>query len=145
MPKINVLQNGIMKSIDFSLWGGIDGFLAATGDATAPDVIRLRKVVPWMNKAIRMTANAVSQLPYQILTPAGDEVEIDRAWGAVKNPQTIIGLVAASLCSGAAYLKAETTSRAIVGLQYLAPQTMKPVFDNNGNLINFRRTYNGRT
>lgn len=145
MPKINVLQNGIMKSIDFSLWGGIDGYLAATGDATAPDVIRLRKVVPWMNKAIRMTANAVSQLPYQILTPAGDEVEIDRAWGAVKNPQTIIGLVAASLCSGAAYLKAETTSRAIVGLQYLAPQTMKPVFDNNGNLINFRRTYNGRT
>lgn len=145
MAKISVWQNGQMKAIDFSYWGGIDGFLALTGDASnTAEVVRLRKIVPWLNKAIRMTANSVSQLPYQILTSRGDEMEQDTAWGAVKNPQTLIGLVAASLCSGAAYLKVETTSRAIVGMQYLAPQTMKANFNTKGELINFTRQYNDK-
>jgi len=149
MPNMNFINNsGQIKSIDFTPWGGIDGFLDATSNnnATNTSVVKLRKIVPWLNKAIRMTANAVSQLPYSIARKGAEdaEMDIDKAWGGVKNPQTLISLLAASLCGGSAYLKVNTTSKAIIMAQYLVPQTMMPNFDGNGELINFTRSYNGK-
>lgn len=144
MTGLNLYNNGAIKTIDFSPWGGIDGFLNATGGGVS-DVLRLRKLVPWLNKAITMTSNAVSQLPYCI--EASNEVEIDKelAWGGVRNPQTIISLVAASLCGGSAYCLVETTSRAVVSLQYITPQTMTPIFDSNGEVTGFKRQLQSKT
>jgi hypothetical protein len=136
-------QNGEQKSIDFSAWGGIDGFLAATSGST-DNLVQLRKIVPWLNKAVMMTANAVSQLPYEIRR--GDEViEPATAWGGAEaDMQTLLYKVAGSLCSGAAYLLPETTNRAIVGLRYVTPQTIIPQFDSaTGELLYFQRSYNG--
>jgi hypothetical protein len=38
----------------------------------------------------------------------------------------------------------DTTSRAIILAQYLAPQTITPNFNNNGELVNFTRQYYGK-
>lgn len=134
------------KSIDLSAWGGIDGFLAATSGGT-PDTSPLRKIVPWLNKAHVLTGNAVSQLPY-IMTRAGKELdpkETKAAWGAVKAPQTLMYKVASALCSGAAYVLPDVTSRAIIDLRYLAPSTITPQFDpKSGDLIYFQRSFHNK-
>ena len=138
MPNINIISNGVLKSIDFSPWGGIDGFLEAS--VSGANSNRLRKLVSWLNKAVNMTANAVAQLPYSIYDKAYNIVELETAWGGVKNPQTLLSLVSASLCSGQAYCLVDTTGRAIVDIQYLMPQTMKCNFDSNGEPASFTRT-----
>ncbi len=145
MPNINVLYDNGMKSIDFSPWGGIDGFLEATSGGNQTNVNRLRQVVPWLNKAVNMTANAVAQLPYRIEREDDTEIDSDIAWGGCRNPQTIIQLVAASLCGGSAYVLVDAVPGAIVDLRYLAPNTIEPVFDNNGDVKQFKRTISGST
>ena len=37
MAGINFYNNGTIKAIDFSPWGGIDGFLTATGTGSVAD------------------------------------------------------------------------------------------------------------
>jgi hypothetical protein len=144
MPNINVLYENGIKSIDFSPWGGIDGFLEATSGGQATNVNRLRQIVPWLNKAVDMTANAVAQLPYCI---ESGEVEIDEevAWGGCRNPQTVLQLVAASLCGGSAYVLVDAVPGSIVDLRYLAPNTIEPVFNINGDVEYFKRTISGKT
>lgn len=131
------------KSIDFSPWGGLEGFLAVSGNSTT-DAQRLRKVVPWLNKAHVMTANAVSQLPYEIRR--GEEIlDPKTVWGGVSSPQTLIYKVAASLCGGAAYVLIDATARAIIDLRYLSPNTITPIFSSDtGELLGFNRDYNGK-
>ena len=138
--QIHVMQNGQIKGVDFSLFGGIDGFLSMTsngGDGSY--AVKLRKIVPWLQKAVTMTSGAVAQLPYYIEDANDEEVDEDTAWGAIRNPQTLIAKVAASLCGGSAYLLADVVSGGIVDLQYLNPTTIQPNFDSNGELIDFTR------
>lgn len=141
---MNIWQNGGMKSIDFTPWGGIDGFLQETSGGSPVQITRLRGLVPWLNKAINMTANAVGQLPYWIEDVADNEIDEEVAWGGVRNPQTLIQLTAASLCGGCAYWLIDTTNRAILSAQYLTPQSMQVKYDDNGEVTSFIRSFNGR-
>lgn len=143
MSKLHILENGAIKAIDFTPWGGLDGFLSATSNGGNGDAVALRKVVPWLNKAVNMTGNAVAQLPYYFDDGAENEIDKDIAWGAVRNPQTLLYLIASSLCGGSAYALMETTNRAIISIQYLEPSTVTPNFNTStGELINFTRSYN---
>lgn len=145
MKNINIPVFGSeTKSIDFSPWGGIDGFLSATSGGVE-NVDELRKLVPWLNKAIVMTANAVAQLPIEF--ERGEEVlDNKRVWGGVSFPQTLLYKVTASLCGGSAYLIPEVTSKAIVDLRYVEQNTITPYFDDvTGGLKWFERQYNGRS
>lgn len=140
MPNLIMIDSdGNNKAIDFSAWGGIDGFLAATSGAGTGNLGGLRKLVPWLQKGISMTGNAVSQLPYAIRDAAGTEIPPQVAWGAVKNPQRYLKLVANSLCGGAGYLLLKTTSRALVALQYVLPNSMTPNYDQAGRVLGFTR------
>jgi hypothetical protein len=143
MAGLNVFENGTVKTIDFSPWGGIDGFLSVTSGGAGANIQQLRKVVPWLNKAINMTSSAVAQMPYMFTNAQSDEMDTDTVWGAVKNPQTLITLISASLCGGAGYLLADVASRGIISLQYLAPQTITPNFTASGELVDFTRS-NGK-
>lgn len=139
MPSLTLIdESGYTKNIDFTPWGGIDGFLSATSDG-ADNQARLRKLVPWLQKGVSMTGNAVSQLPYSIRDQGGNEIADTVAWGAIKDPRRYIKLISSSLCGGAGYLLMQTTSRAIITLQYVLASTMKPNYNESGKLINFTR------
>lgn len=140
MPNINVYDGKTIKSIDFSPWGGIDGFLSATSTTAQNDTHRLRSLVPWLQKAITMTGNAVSQLPYSIEDDNDNEIDPELAWGGVMNPRKYIKLIADSLCAGSGYLAVKTASRGIVSAQYVLASSIRPNYDANGNLLNFTRT-----
>lgn len=142
--RIHVMQNGQIKGVDFDLFGGIDNFLKLTSDGgNGTHAVKLRTLVPWLQKAVTMTANAVSQLPYYVEDESDNMIEESIAWGAVRNPQTLISKVAASLCGGAAYLLADVGSKGIIDLQYLVPSSITPNYNGSGELVNFTRTLNG--
>ena len=143
--RIHVMQDGQIKGVDFDVFGGIDNFLKLTSDGgNGTHAVKLRTLVPWLQKAVTMTANAVAQLPYYVEAESEELIEEDTAWGAVRNPQMLISKVAASLCGGAAYLLADVGSKGIIDLQYLIPSSITPNFNKStGELVNFTRSLNG--
>lgn len=144
MPNLLTFDGKDIKSIDFSPWGGIDGFLDATSSGGAGSLTALRQLVPWLQKGVTMTGNAVSQLPYEIENAAGDEIDEDMAWGAIHDPRKYIKLVADALCGGCAYLIVKKTSRALVSFQYVLPSTMTPNYNGAGELVYFTRQYGSK-
>ena len=135
------------KAIDFTPWGGLEGFLNATsnGNGNGTRASLLKRIVPWLAKAVSMTSNAVAGLPFEIVNDAGDVIDTSTDWsnvcGGMEQPRRLMQLVAGSLCGGSAYLIPERTSRLLVNLQYVAPQTIQPFIDMNG-LQYFQRSSN---
>jgi hypothetical protein len=128
-----------LKGINFEVFGGIDGFLAmtsGTGDSDIAQAQQLRRVVPWLAKAVDMTANAVSALPFDILRENGEPYDTSADWknktGGLESPESLFYMLASSLCFGRAYLIPQLTSRAIVELQYCAPQTVREEIGRDG-------------
>jgi hypothetical protein len=128
-----------LKGINFEIFGGIDGFLAmtsGTGDSDIAQAQQLRRVVPWLAKAVDMTANAVSALPFDILRENGEPYDTSADWknktGGLESPESLFYMLASSLCFGRAYLIPQLTSRAIVELQYCAPQTVREEIGRDG-------------
>jgi len=128
-----------LKGINFEIFGGIDGFLAmtsGTGDSDIAQAQQLRRVVPWLAKAVDMTANAVSALPFAILRENGEPYDTSADWknktGGLESPESLFYLLASSLCFGRAYLIPQLTSRAIVDMQFVAPQTVRAEITRDG-------------
>lgn len=130
------------KSIDFSPWGGIDGFLQATSQGPVKRAAFLKSVVPWLMKANMMISNYVAGMPFEVVNDSGEVVDTSTDWtnavGGMDNPRRLIGLLAGSLCGGSAYLIPEYTSKLIVNLQYVAPHTIIPEVNSSG-VIGFER------
>lgn len=134
--KIKTIDDNL-KTINFDSWGGIEGFLAATSDGTGINKVQqLRRLVPWLAKATDMTANAISNLPFDIVNEAGTVVDTSTDWknktGGLKSPEVLFYKLAASLCQGKAYVIPRATSKVIVDLQYCAPQTVNPRIGASG-------------
>lgn len=130
------------KSIDFSPWGGIDGFLQATSQGPVKRAAFLKSVVPWLAKANMMISNYVANMPFEIVNEAGEVIDSSTDWknvvGGIDNPRRLIGLLASSLCGGSAYLIPEYASKMIVNFQYIAPHTIIPEVTSAG-VIGFER------
>jgi hypothetical protein len=141
--KINVLQDGEIKAISFDAWGGLENFLAVSSNGQPSQGARLRQIVPWLNKAIVMTANAVAQLPIEF-TRGEVVLDNDSVWGAVESPQTLLYKMVSSLCGGSAYALIEATNRAIISIDYVVPSSIRPLFDASGELLGFERNVSGK-
>ena len=135
---IRDISEGV-KSINFDIFGGIDGFLSMTSGGGGDDITQaqqLRRVVPWLAKAVDMTANAVSALPFYILRENGEPYDTSADWknktGGLESPESLFYLLASSLCFGRAYLIPQLTSRAIVDMQFVAPQTVRAEITRDG-------------
>jgi hypothetical protein len=151
MTKTALISGNEIKAIDFEPWGGLDGFLEATqnGKDTGKSTL-LRGLVPWLQRGVSMTGNAVSTIPFSVIDDSGNVVDSSANWknsrGGIANPSRLIYLVAASLCSGAAYLRIASTSRAISEIRYQVPTSITPKFnDATGELIGFERTVKGNS
>lgn len=136
-PFLQMSDKGAMKSMDFTPWGNLQGFLDATSNGvTAGRTSQLKRLIPWLARAESMTANAVSSLPFEIFKEDGSSVDVSTNWknkiGGMPNPKRMLKLLAASLTGGAAYLLPERTSRMIVKLTYAAPHSMTPQINMDG-------------
>ena len=96
------MNNKNLKAIDFDMWGGIDGFLAATSGGSVTRASALKSVVPWLAKAVSMTSNAVASMPFEIVKPSGEVVDTSSDWsnvvGFIDEPRRMMQLLASSLC-----------------------------------------------
>jgi hypothetical protein len=133
-----------LKGINLETFGGIDGFLSLTsGNGSLTPAQNLRKAVPWMAKAVDMTANAISALPFDIVDDSGKVYDSSTDWknktGGIESPETLFYMLASSLCFGRAYLIPETMKTSIVNLQYCAPHTINEDINGDG-LQSFKRT-----
>lgn len=141
-----VNANASAKSFDFSPWGGIEGFLDASKTGKLGNNSALKQFLPWLARAQDMTSNAISILPFRIISDDGDEVDSSEDWhnkmGGIAHPKRLLKLIAASLCGGAAYLLPTYTEKMIADIQYLAPSTITPIISDAG-LDGFIRTVNG--
>src|SRR4030067_266401 len=102
-------EEAARKVFDFSPWGGIEGFLKAAKGGAMGNSATLKRIVPDLAHAVDMTAVAVSNLPFEIVSEKGGEIfDTSTDWenklGGMENPQRLIYLVASSLCGGAAYV-----------------------------------------
>ena len=124
------------KAIDFEHWGGIDGFLQATGSGMVERASLLRSVVPWAAKAHDLTKSAVANLPFEIVRDDGSVIDTSTDWqniaGGMPNPQRTLSLIAGSLCGGSAYLLKQASTRMVLSLQYVAPHNVIPHLNDNG-------------
>jgi len=124
------------KAIDFERWGGIDGYLQATGGGMVERASLLRSVVPWAAKAHDLTKSAVANLPFEIVRDDGSVIDTSTDWqniaGGMPNPQRMLSLIAGSLCGGSAYLLKQASTRMVLSLQYVAPHNVIPHLNDNG-------------
>lgn len=151
-PEILSVVNG-KKSINFDAWGGFEAFLNQTSGSsfggTAKSQI-LRRVNPWLAKAVDMTALAVSELPFVIRKKGSSENEPDfeesgQKWknklGGIPSPERLMYHIASSLCFGRAYLISDVApeNNNIIDLHYCPPHTVQPIITTQG-LQTFART-----
>lgn len=135
-----------LKAINFDAFGGLEGFLRETstgaGASSRPQL--LRRVLPWLAKATDMTALAVSELPFDIMdgnTVYDSTDDWKNKLGGIPSPQSLLYLIASSLCLGKAYVIPQALPGAVVSLQYCAPQTILPQITSKLN--GFNRTTTG--
>lgn len=127
-----------LKGINFEAFGGFQGFLDLTsiGGTSGSRYSLLRRIVPWLAKANNMTANAIADLPFDIITDSGAEVDTSADWkdklGGMPAPKRLIHNLASSLCSGAAYVIPTTAGCTIAALQYCDPQSVTPTITDQG-------------
>ena len=127
-----------IKGVNLEYWGGLEGFLAATsnGSGGSSSVQTLRRVVPWLAKATTMTANAVADLPFEILNDKNAVVDSSLNWknklGGIPDPCVLFYKLASSLCLGRAYATFQKTSNLIIDIQYFAPQSITPQINYSG-------------
>jgi hypothetical protein len=127
-----------VKSLDLEAWGGLEGFLQQTsngaGGTAKPQL--LKRVLPWLAKAEGMTANEITNIPFQILNEDGSVFDDSTKWenklGGIPSPQKMIWKVAASLCMGKAYLIPRAAESQIIDIWYCAPQSVVPMITTGG-------------
>ena len=135
------MQRGEVKdlvSMDFSAWGGFEGFLRDTSNGAGgyAQMNLLKRISPFLSQAIDMTAIAISSLPFNILDDKGDIVDTSSDWqnkiGFINNPVRLLYLIASSLCGGKAYCIPTRTPRMITDIRYVAPHTVLPLITTQG-------------
>ena len=140
-PFLTVSDHGEMKnlvSMDFSAWGGFEGFLRDTSNGAGgyAQMNLLKRISPFLSQAIDMTAIAISTLPFNILNNKGDIVDSSKEWknkiGFMENPTRFLYLIASSLCGGKAYCIPTRTPRMITDIRYIAPHTVLPLITTQG-------------
>jgi hypothetical protein len=152
MTKQLKMQNigGDIKTINFDYFGGVDNFLAlSSGGGGYNRGMLLRRVLPWLAKANNMTANAIADLPFDILKENGDVYDSSADWkdnlGGIPNPKRLIRQIASSLCFGKAYVIPTVLAGGLADMHYCATQTVSPMITTQGLQCFFRTSDYGES
>jgi len=105
--------------------------------------------VAFLYRAINLTAGAVAAIPFAIVDEAsGEDVDTSATWknrlGFLPNPNKIIQLVEMSLIMyGQAYLFRERNRVRTLGVRYVTPTSITPLFDPALGVKGFKRMVSG--
>jgi HK97 family phage portal protein len=94
----------------------------------------LASAVPWLYRAVDLRAMAVSATPFDITDRNGNVVEVFDDL-----PSLLRNVEAALTIYGYAYLFVERSARRVLGLRWLAPQSVRPIVDTVNGLTGFDR------
>lgn len=100
-------------------------------------------------RAVNARSDAAVSVPFRLENRRGRAVETSSDWqgglGYLPNPRVLIRQLMMSIdFTNQAYAKVlKNRYKVIKGLQYFLPHTIKPKFDNDGNLESFERTVKG--
>jgi len=93
--------------------------------------------VSWVRRCIALRAGAIGAMPLEIVDAGGEPMAIP---DALQRLPYLLALAEASLCvTGAAYWLRERRGRTLLGLRYLAPQSVTPRLDERQGLVGFDR------
>ena len=145
---LHLLQGSMkmrMEDLPPEAWRMISGN-QETGDAQ-----NLYSTVAILFRCINARADAAASVPFRLENRRGRAVETSDDWrggmGFLPYPKTLIRQMFMSMdFTNSAYSKILKNQYKIVkGLQYFVPTTITPKFDDNGNLLYFKRTVSGKT
>jgi HK97 family phage portal protein len=113
------------------------------GSGKSGDILMRYKDVPWLKRGVDGRANTLSRLPYAILR-SGDEIEPSSLPFRL-TPMHLNQIEADLILYGCSYLfKGKNQFNRIPTLRRLHPTTMRPDYDNNGELRKFERSIQGQ-
>jgi HK97 family phage portal protein len=98
----------------------------------------LASAVPWLYRAIDLRAMAVASMPYEIVDRSGNAVNL---FGDLS--PLFRNVEAALTVYGCAYLFVERSARRVLGLRWIAPQSVRPLVDSVNGLAGFERRVGG--
>ena len=155
--KIDITDLGSgLKGINFDVFGGLEGFLRSTssGMGGLNQEVLAKRISPWLSRAVDMTSNAISDLPFEIVKdsdvsskaetpPTGKKkqpktvaVDSSEDWkniiGGIENPKQLLKKVAGSLCGGKAYLIADKVGSTYTEFRYIPPHSVIPLITTRG-------------
>ena len=107
-------------------------------DSKSPQ--RIYDTVAWVRRCIQLRASAVSGLPFDITNERGEVVH--PTW-EVALPGLLWKAETALCVYGCAYWLKETVGNLVVGLRYLAPQTIEPRYDTAKGIVGYTRRVGG--
>jgi HK97 family phage portal protein len=105
------------------------------GERSAGDPISAFNSVPLLYRAVTLRAQALSSVP-SVIFKNGEETE----WPIISNPLSplLYNMELALMLTGAAYILKQYQGRALTGLQWLNPTTVKWEYKNGRNVFSQR-------
>ena len=100
-------------------------------------------------RVANMTADAIANMPFNIINDKGDEVDSSEDWqnviGYMQNPKELLRLWRLSLFMTNSAYGFMDGNRAIRNLRYIAPTSITPIKDKESGLTGFKRTVGNET
>lgn len=114
------------------------------GDAPDDKKADLYASVAGVFRAANLSASAIGNLPFALVTESGDDYDTSNDWqnkiGMMKNPRELMRLWRLSLfMTNTAYGFVEK-SRGKKSIRYIVPSTITPIVDERDGLLGFTRT-----
>ena len=123
-----------LNNLPEEAWTVIRGSGGADDDITA-----LYKAVPFMYRCVDIRAKAIANFPYEILQNGEPIDPTDNPM--LKGLGGLLYQTESALCLYAqAYIQKQINLMRLMGLRWLAPRSVKPVFDDAVGLAGFKRT-----
>ncbi len=114
------------------------------GPSGTEGVEKYYKAVPWLFRAVQLRSQALSSLPFAILSKGGETLDSSDDYQnkakIIPDPVGLLYLVEASLVlTGRCYLSRIANTVKTTGLRYLLPTSITPIVTEEKGLVGFKR------
>ena len=136
-----------LEALPPEAWQSLSGDAPSMGDLS-----KYIEAVGWLYRCVQIRVNGLLRVPYALVDAKGkeiwtttDNIPLPSAYAWLGNLRHLLGLTEAALTlTGEAFWHKERNRVRTLGLRWLAPQTMAPVWDETAGLSKFERRINGK-
>ena len=142
----NLAKSIPLESLPPEAWQSLSGDAPSLGDLS-----KYLELVGWLHRCVQIRANGLLRVPYALTDGAGNEIwttsdnqPLPAAYAWLGNLRSLLGQTETALTlTGEAFWHKEKNRVRVLGLRWLAPQTMTAVWDETAGLAKFERRING--